>query len=72
MLGTIQLLLKTFFSISHSFDDINSERRKLIFFKGDFQPLNMRLSMHKKKVMSYFCRYFNISKAYLNQKESVG
>jgi len=35
MLGTIQLLFKTFFSISHSFDDIYFERKNRFFFSKD-------------------------------------
>jgi len=39
-------------------------KKKPIFFKGDFHPYNMWVSTYKKNTyMSYFCPYFNISKA---------
>jgi len=61
--------LKYFF-LSHSFEDIHSERKKPIFFKGDFHPLICDSARIKKNVSLIFVHIlkFNISKAHLNRR----
>jgi len=72
MLGTIQLLFKTFF-LSFIVSTIFTLKEKNRFFsKKIFTPLTCDSASIKKKHISYFCPYFNISKAHLNQRKSIG